>query len=216
MQLHFYHFSLFWVQHVFHLLKSKNSVLDAQEERTLPADGSSNWRLILEDWWVISIGFEQCVHGIHLTTNQTQSLKLKTLLQSRLFTNVCLILSQDSIICLGNNIIWNLYYNFMYLFSKLDQDVVKLFHHLWVDSFSRSDMPEVQKHIKGSLSRSQFLEWVINEVPGLIFNGCYLLVKPVHDSAPACYMSQTEDIKSNLKIIKNDIFHVAPIPNCSP
>lgn len=61
-----YQFSLLWIEHVVHLLKSQNGVLNAQEKRTFPANGSSHWGLILEDWRFVSIGFEQCIHGIHL------------------------------------------------------------------------------------------------------------------------------------------------------
>ena len=61
-----YQFSLLRIEHVVHLLKSQNGVLNAQEKRTFPANGSSHWGLILEDWRFVSIGFEQCIHGIHL------------------------------------------------------------------------------------------------------------------------------------------------------
>ena len=91
----------------------------------------------------------------------------------------------------------------MYLFSKLHQDVIELLHHLWVDSFPWSNVSEIQKHIKGSLSRPQCLKWVINEVSSFIFNGCNFSVEPVHDISPTCSMSKAEGIKSNLKNINN-------------
>ena len=60
-------------------------------------------------------------------------------------------------------------------------------------------MSKIQQHVKGSLSRSQSLERVINEVSGFIFNGSDFSVKPVHYITPACSMPETEGIKSNLK-----------------
>ena len=61
-----YQFSLLWIQHVLHFLKSQDGVLYAKKERAFPADGSCYRRLILEDWRLVCVGFEQCIHSIHL------------------------------------------------------------------------------------------------------------------------------------------------------
>ena len=66
-----YQFSLLWIQHVLHFLKSQDGVLYAKKERAFPADGSCHRRLILEDWRLVCIGFEQCIHSIHLGIENT-------------------------------------------------------------------------------------------------------------------------------------------------
>ena len=83
-------------------------------------------------------------------------------------------------------------------FLILDQNVSELLHHLIVDGLSRSNVLEFEKHVKGSLGRSEGLEGFVNEHFGLIFNGDDFTVESVHDTFPLLGVADHKWIKYNL------------------
>lgn len=91
-----------------------------------------------------------------------------------------------------------------YLFPKLQQDVVKLLHHLWVDSFSRPDVSKVKQHVKSSLRGAQCLERIIDEVFSFVFDRVDLTMEPFHNITPIRGMAKAEWIKGDLENLLNN------------
>ena len=95
-----------------------------------------------------------------------------------------------------------------HLFSILKQDIVKLLHHLRINSLARPYVSELQQHVKSALSWPQCLEGFIDEMFGFIFYGFDLLVEPIHHFLPLQLVFETEWIKGYLKE-KNVYFFLA-------
>ena len=66
-------------------------MLYTKEKRTFPADGTSYRGLILEDWRLVGIGFEQGVHCIHLVTKHTNLKQTKMMMMMMMMIIIIII-----------------------------------------------------------------------------------------------------------------------------